>query len=172
MQLRVNDNSPPNTRSHLIVAIIDFLRSIGLCVIEQPITVATVLPGITVAHGALVVDHATIKYPGDLLHEAGHLAVVPSAVRKLLHENVGDNGGEEMAAMAWSYAAALYLQIPPEVVLHQDGYRGGADSLIENFAARRYIGVPILTWRGLADAPPQDDSDAGGYPKKKRWVTE
>ena len=119
-----------------------------------------------------MVDHAAIKYPGDLLHEAGHLAVIPTVERAQLHENVGDNGGFEMAAIAWSYAASLHLGLAPSVVFHQNGYRGGADSLIENFTQRRYIGVPILTWRGLADAPSQDESGTHGYPAMKRWLAE
>ena len=172
MQPHTKDDLSPLPSAQLIRSIIDFLRSIGLRIIERPITSSTVLPGISVAHGALVVDHAAIKYPGDLLHEAGHLAVIPTVERAQLHENVGDNGGFEMAAIAWSYAASLHLGLAPSVVFHQNGYRGGADSLIENFTQCRYIGVPILTWRGLADAPSQDESGTHGYPAMKRWLAE
>ena len=172
MQFRDNEGLPPDTITPLITLIINFLRSIGLTVIEQPITVATVLPGISVAHGALVVDHAAIKYPGDLLHEAGHLAIVPAVARAVLHENVGDDGGNEMGAIAWSYAALVHLRLAPSVLFHEHGYRGGADCLIENFTQRRYIGVPMLTWRGLADAPSQSETDATGYPTMKRWLAE
>ena len=172
MQQHTEDNFSALTNSQLTCSIINFLRSIGLGIIERAITDATVLPGITVAHGALVVDHALIKYPGDLLHEAGHLAVVPTAERAQLHENVGDNGGHEMAAIAWSYAAALHLGLAPSVVFHENGYRGDADWLVESFTQRRYIGVPILTWRGLADPPSEGESGTHGYPEMKRWLTE
>ena len=37
----------------------------------------------------------------------------------------------------------------PCVVFHEHGYRGGSQSMLENFAAGRYIGVPMLQWRGL-----------------------
>ena len=172
MQPRINDDSPSLANAQLTTSIIGFLRSIGLDVIERPITVATVLPGITVAHGALVVDRAAVKYPGDLLHEAGHLAVVPAVERKLLHENVGHDGGNEMAAIAWSYAAALHLGLAPSVVFHENGYRGGANSLTENFTQRRYVGVPMLTWRGLVDPPLKDEASDAGYPTMKRWLAE
>ncbi len=172
MPPRSDDDSPPLANAQLITLIIDFLRSIGISVIEQSIPLATVLPGITVAHGALVVDHAAIKYPGDLLHEAGHLAVVPMSERKLLHENVGDDGGNEMAALAWSYAAAVHLGLAPSVVFHDDGYRGGAATLIKNFEGGRYFGVPILTWRGLADSPSNEGPGTHGYPAMKRWLAE
>lgn len=152
--------------------IIDFLRDIGLTVRERAIAGATVLPGIDVEHGALVVDRATLKYPGDLLHEAGHLAVVPSAERQRMHGNVGDDGGAEMAAMAWSYAAALHLGLKPCDVFHANGYRGEAESLIENFAHGRYIGAPILVWRELTDSPTRDATGASVYPRMKRWLVE
>ena len=62
---------------------------------------------------------------------------------------MGDDGGDELGAIAWSYAAALHLQLDPGVVFHEQGYHGGSQSILENFAAGRYIGVPMLQWRGL-----------------------
>ena len=143
--------------------IIRFLREIGLIVIERAITCATVLPGISIDHGAMVVDHAALLYPGDLLHEAGHLAVVPPDARAAFHENVGDDGGMEMGAIAWSYAAAVHLRLPLDVLFHDDGYRGDARWMREHFSTQRSLGVPILTWRGL--------TDAASFPVMRRWLT-
>ena len=157
--------------SQLITTIILFLREIGLTVVERSITKPTVLPGVEVEHGVLVVDRATLEYPGDLLHEAGHFAVVPPLEREQFHVNVGEDGVMEMGAIAWSYAAALHLGIAPALVFHNAGYRGGAGSLLDNFAAAQYVGVPILTWRGLADAPTTHDPRSAGYPRMKRWLT-
>ena len=67
---------------------------------ERLIDEIAVLPGITVDDGALVLDRDKLMYPGDLLHEAGHLAVMPSAERNMLQKNVGDDGGMEMGAIA------------------------------------------------------------------------
>jgi len=142
--------------------ILEFLTTIGLEVRREPIEGATVLPGITVDHGALVVDEARLAHVGDLLHEAGHLAVVPAVDRRRLTVDVGADGGNEMAALAWSYAAARHLDLAPEVVFHEDGYRGGAGALIENFEAGRYVGVPILVWRELTT------TDA--YPSMGCWL--
>ena len=66
-----------------------------------------------------------------------------------------------MAAIAWSYAAALHLNLAPEVVFHAAGYRGGSRSMIENFSAGRYIGVPFLKWIGLT---------GDNYPAMTRWL--
>jgi len=119
--------------SRLVTDINTFLRAIGLTVVERAITTPTVLPGVGGDHGALLVNRATLKYPGDLLHEAGHFAVVPAHEREQFHENVADDGGMEMAAIALSYAAALHLGIAPSLLFHDAGYRGGADSLLFHF---------------------------------------
>ena len=138
-----------------------FLGEIGLPVRAGEILERTFLPGIHVVRGVLVVDEARLAYPGDLLHEAGHLAVTPAARRNSIDGNTGDDGGEEMAAIAWSYAAAMHLGLSPDVVFHAAGYRGGSGSLIDNFGAGRYVGVPFLKWIGLT-------GDA--YPAMTRWL--
>ena len=143
--------------------ILEFLREIGLTVIERAVPTGGVLPGISIDHGALVVDHAALLYPGDLLHEAGHLAVVPPAERAALTDNVGDDGGMEMAAIAWSYAAAVHLGVPLDVLFHDHGYRGDGSWLREHFSTQRSLGVPILTWRGL--------TDAASFPLMRQWLT-
>ncbi len=148
--------------------IIEFLRGIGLAVEERALTIPTILPGITVDKGGLVVDRAQMAHPGDLLHEAGHLAVLPKAEREGLSVDVGADGGLEVGAMAWSYAAAVHLGLPAEVVFHDEGYKGGASALRDNFTKGHYIGVPILQWRGLADAPGAET----GYPAMKQWLCE
>ena len=62
--------------------IAEFLRSIGLPVRAGAIPDATFLPGIHMERGGLVADEARLCYPGDLLHEAGHLAVMTAAGKR------------------------------------------------------------------------------------------
>ena len=62
--------------------IISFLIEIGLEVRKGEIQQTTFLPGIAMDCGALIVDESKLLYPGDLLHEAGHLAVIPAERRK------------------------------------------------------------------------------------------
>ena len=123
------------------------------------------LLGIAVREGVLVVDPARLAYPGDLLHEAGHLAVCDPALRDALAD-VSDDPGEEMAAIAWSYAAARHLELDPAVLFHADGYRGGGDLLIAAFEGRGGPGVPLLQWwgmtRGWDGEPP--------FPHMLRWL--
>lgn len=93
------------------------------------------------------------------------------ADRKLAGENLGGDPAEEMMAIGWSYAAILHLQLPPEVVFHPAGYHGGSQSLLENFAAGRYLAVPMLQWLGLThDEKNAVDVGAEPYPKMKTWL--
>jgi hypothetical protein len=144
--------------------IVGFIREIGLTVARGEVA-ESLLPGLAVRRGALVVDEARLAYPGDLLHEAGHLAVADPARRAML-EDVGGDPTEEMAALAWSYAAARHLGLDPAVVFHADGYRGGSANLIEAFDHGRGPSVPVLQWWGMTPGwkgePP--------FPHMLRWL--
>lgn len=155
----------------LAVRIAAFLRDIGLVVAAGPATHDTVVPGIRIEGGALVVDEPAMSFPGDLLHEAGHLAVVPPARRAGLTGAGDADPAEEMMAIGWSYAAALHLGIDPALVFHSGGYRGGSESLLENFAEGRYIGVPMLQWVGLTyDEREAAAHGAEPYPAMRHWL--
>src|ERR1041385_3144956 len=148
-----------------------FLASIGLETAPAVLAEAGFLDGLMISHGVLLIDEARLAYPGDLLHEAGHLAVVPGDKRKLLYGHAGSDPGEEMAAIAWSYAAALYLGIDPAVVFHPSGYAGGSQAILLNFSQGRYFGVPMLEWFGLTvsrkNAAPLDHPP---YPHMLKWL--
>ena len=167
--------SVPDARySHPLTALMaGFLASIGLETAPATITEPQFLPGLMLHHGRILIDESQLTWPGDLLHEAGHLAVIPAARRSLLHQNAGADPGEEMAAIAWSYAAALHLGIDPAVVFHAGGYRGGSQSILQNFSQRRYFGVPMLEYLGLA-APAAEAAALGvpPYPHMLKWVVE
>lgn len=158
----------------ILQRIADFLGGIGIPVAPGTVTEQTFLPGILIRDAGLTVDE-TRAYPSDLLHEAGHLAVVPPERRGAMDTNAGDDGGEEMAAIAWSWAATKHLGLPPEVLFHADGYKGGAASLIENFTQGNTMGVPLLDWVGLTVDPNRRnrDPDEGPlYPQMRRWLRE
>ncbi len=149
--------------------ILHFLAHIGITVREHALPGTTFVPGIFIEAGELVIDRDRLSYPGDLLHEAGHIAVMPPSERTALNDDLQSGPGEEMAAIAWSYAAALHIGIDPAVVFHPAGYKGGAQSLLENFAAGRFIGVPLLRWYGLTQER-DDGSGAAVYPKMSGWL--
>lgn len=150
--------------------ILNWLRKIGLGVRLVPIAAETFLPGVALEANGLVVDPEKLKYSGDLLHEAGHLAVLLPEDRARCTANAGADLGYEIAAQTWSYAAAIHLGLSPEVVFHGDGYKGSADKLIEIYGSGS-AGVPLLQWMGLTWSTSQADSRrVEPYPRMIRWL--
>jgi hypothetical protein len=150
--------------------IVAFLADIGLTVRGAEIVEPTVLPGIAVEHGALLFDLARLRFPCDLLHEAGHLAVVPPERRAAMHRNVGDDPAEEMMAIAWSYAAAVHLGIDPALLFHRE-YKGGGPAILSAFANDGGFGVPMLQWVGMTRDAEQARAEGGApFPHMRRWL--
>jgi hypothetical protein len=151
--------------------LVTFLESIGIPVRIGGATEQGSVPGLDVQGGGIVVDPPKLAHPGDLLHEAGHLAVADPSVRGL--PRLTPTPGDEMAAIAWSYAAVLHLGLDPAIVFHPDGYRGGSASILENFAAGRTFGVPLLQYYGMTIDPRGGSSRGAGerpYPHMVRWL--
>ena len=65
-----------------------FLNRIGLPVTRSALSEDSFLPGVVIKKGALVVDPERLGSPGDILHEAGHLAVAPGRLRNHLDGNI------------------------------------------------------------------------------------
>ena len=150
--------------------IITFLGEIGIPVTVEALDENTLLPAMTVRHGALVVDPARLTWPGDLLHEAGHIAVTDPATRTSLCE-VASDPAEEMAAIAWSYAAAVEIGLDPRIVFHDDGYRGGGGYLADAFAEGSSPGLPMLIWFGMTmDKRNAEKQDVPPFPHMLRWL--
>jgi hypothetical protein len=84
--------------------------------------------------------------------------------------NAGADQGQEIGAQCWSYAAALHLGLPPEVVFHPDGYKGSAQWLIAQYAQGQ-VGVPLLQWMGLTlDAANAAAQGSAPYPAMLKWL--
>ncbi|MFD2721955.1 hypothetical protein ACFST9_24775 [Hymenobacter monticola] len=148
-----------------------FLAEIGIPTQDARLEAETFLPGILIENGGLLLDPAKLLYPGDILHEAGHLAVTPAAERTQLAGNVmagkpeqHGTDGEEIAAMLWSYAAAQAIGVPLEIVFHPAGYRNSSQWIMENFRQGVYPGLPLLAWMGLTTAET--------FPSMTRWLRE
>jgi hypothetical protein len=152
-------------------ALVAFVNRIGLDARSASIAEETFLPGLRISNGTILIDESRLTYPGDILHEAGHLAVTPAEKRKSLSANAGADAGEEMAAIAWSYAAAIHMGVDPAVVFHPHGYKGGSQAILENFAGGRYVGVPVLEWLGMtADGKAAKELNVPPYPHMLKWL--
>ena len=155
---------------HSATRIVDWLREIGLTVRIAPLGADTFLPGVTMEPGGLIVDPERLLYPGDLLHEAGHLATMLPALRAATGSNAGSNMGDEIAAQTWSYAAAVHLGLSAEIVFHPTGYKGAAKTLMDVYRDGK-AGVPLLQWMGLTlDRNRAAAVSVPPYPQMIRWL--
>jgi hypothetical protein len=155
-------------------AIASFLLSIGITVETRALASSTFLPGVAIEGGRIVYDPDRIEWAGDLLHEAGHLAVTPAALRPML----GGTGETEPAphageaeATAWAYAAVKALDLDPAVLFHAGGYHGKSQALIRTYGFGSYPGLAGLAAAGMALGP--REAAARGmpaYPALLRWL--
>ncbi|WP_018621177.1 hypothetical protein [Spirosoma luteum] len=159
-----------NTSAFILDQIYAFLAEIGIPVSETTLSQSTFVPGILIDQGRLLVDPAKLLYPGNLLHEAGHIAVTLPAERWSLYEDVTlgrpDKQGDELAVILWTYAACQQIGIPAAVVFHPAGYKGDSEWLLGLFAQETYVGLPLLVWMGMT----LDQTVAGGFPQMTSWL--
>jgi len=157
---------------------IDFVKQIGIEVEYGDVPEEKeFVPGICINNGGLLINMEKLKYPGDILHEAGHLAVATPASRNqmdgILDSGTNDSAAEEMMAIAWSYAAALFIEIDPFIVFHEHGYKGGGSYIAEGFGRGEYFGVPMLEWTGLcANKELATERNMDTYPAMIKWIRE
>ena len=156
----------------LLARIIDFIRSLGIEVIEREMHRTTLVPGIDLQRGGLIVDETRMCKPADLLHEAAHIALKPAIERAALDGTITGSPADEMSAIAWTWAATKHLQIDPAEVFHEEVISGNGPTLLENFSEGRYIGVPMLRYWRMTLERADETSDVEPYPHMIRWTRE
>ena len=170
----VQSTSIVQEKEKLTGLFVNFVRQIGIPVELEPDDSPSFLPGVRLKSGGLSIDPARLLHPGDILHEAGHLATLPYHIRRTLDGTLPDTDlhrGAEMMTLAWSYAACLHLQIPPAVVFHEHGYKGEHQNLINAFESGQYIGLPLLQYYGMAyDEKNAKQFNAKPFPHMISWV--
>jgi len=163
--------------------IVAFIEGLGIPIRDGDVPADAFLPGVRIADGGLTIDRAALFTPGDLLHEAGHLAVVPKRYRGRIGEDVdagvarvraeaaaaGDHDpvlegleglGGELQAIAWSFAACRHLDLPLEIVFRPGAYgtdkNGGAHPMMiaQQIEMGFFPGLHRLIQAGMT-APPQ-----------------
>lgn len=168
-----------------------FLTNLGFRLVRKSVRQKTAVPGIHINTGmTLEIDLTRLLSPGDIFHEAGHVAIVPSLFRakakgdieKSLHplyerycklhqfmmcykeDPIGRAiiQASEVEAQAWSYAAAVAAAIPPESVFHAQAYNGGGETILAMMSIGRHYGV-----HGLQAAKM---TTVKTYPTMLRWL--
>jgi hypothetical protein len=165
----VVENDMPTDR------IVAFLKKIGIDVSEGEVAETSFLPGVRIERGGLIVDRQRLAWPGDLLHEAGHIATTPASERHVLsdaldeHADTADVGEPE--ATAWAYAACRAIGLAPSVLFHDEGYHGQSAALIATFGVGVYPGSAGLARCGMTRVGSAAGIDtAGHYPQMLRWL--
>lgn len=169
------DNLIKNDNERMLTICVEFIEKIGIKTIYSELPAATFLPGLSIEAGCIIIDQQKLKYPGDVLHEAGHIAIVPAAERINLNaESIQNRNGseaEEMMAIAWSYAACVYVGLNPYLIFHDEGYNGGGSYIAEAFEKKQYFGLPMLQWIGLtADEKNAPTLNVKPYPHMIKWL--
>lgn len=157
--------------------IVGFLRGIGIDVQACRIDGNTFLPAIRISGGGLQYDPLRLQHPGDLLHEAGHIATTATEARHQLNDDLQTAAAavpsaiDEVEAIAWSWAALVHLGLPGEVLFHPAGYKGQASSLLLGFGLGVYPGAAGLARRGMCKLPAQAAAEGlEPYPRMQRWL--
>jgi hypothetical protein len=147
-----------------------FLREIGLTVREKT-GARGFFDGIEIVEGTLLVDPCCAV--SDLLHEAGHLAIVPGRYRRLMNadlepgwhamiEGLRATGfGPETAlyravihcsdteATAWAWAAGRRLGLSGTEIIGDGDYDGDEDAIRYLLGIGKYVGIEGLASAGF-----------------------
>ena len=155
--------------------IVHFIEQLGIKVAIGTVPDDSFLPGILIDNGHLRYDPSKILSPGDLLHEAGHIALTPAERRATLHDNIAESDpegqGYELGVILWSYAALLDVGIPIEVVFHEEGYKGQAEWLRTSLSEGTYIGLPLLEWMQMGYGHAKaSELGVEPFPKMLKWL--
>ena len=72
----------------VFVKITDFVTKIGIPIHYGQIKNESFLSGLLIDKGTLVIDKSRLTYMGDVLHEAGHIALMNPSEREHLTEKL------------------------------------------------------------------------------------
>lgn len=146
------------------------LNAIGIPThVEVDAGAKSFVPGIRIEQGELFVS--TAARVSGLLHEAGHLAVVPSrfrhyvganwsaAITRMFDEAAGEEPDSPLyrallqcsdpEVTAWAYAFGRHLGLTPEEIILDDEYDGTGAFLRMQLEGRAYPGINGLAASGF-----------------------
>lgn len=173
--------------------VLGFLERIGIEVQRVDTLQGGFVPGIKIVAGCL--QASPVATVSDLLHEAGHIAIVPAAYRSMIEADADESTGRivdkaqlstldlqdpllirllqigDAEATAWAWAAGKYLDIPETLIIRDSDYDGGGAVQRQMLSMGRHFGVHGLQAAGfcLVRANPYR-SAATVYPQLKYWL--
>lgn len=163
------------SETNYLESVFHFLRELGIgcCISEENFD--SFLQGVRIENGGLKINLKNLLCIGDILHEAGHLACLPSDLRAKANDNIeislGPEHTYELGAIMWSVAAAMHLKIPLTEIFHEDAYRGDGQWLLEQYSNNNYLGLNLLQWMGMVAFDDEVDGvNILPFPAMLRWT--
>jgi len=169
----------------------NWLRSIGLKVAFSPDPLEGFLPNVLISDGGLVYDASC--HVSDLLHDAGHLAIIPACVRGMIQgQNVDEwipaiverfpfpdrhpdhpfsralLNADDCAVTAWAWAAGRHLGLSDVEILHH-GYQDDVESVRAMLTANAYCGIHSLAHAGFCATSARHPT-LPKYPQLRMWL--
>lgn len=149
---------------------------------------------VLIADGGLHVDPRAS--PSAILHEAGHLAVMPACYRHYLNGDVGEGvhrmfrdmdelehapdsplmraalQAGDPEATAWAFAAGLSLGLPIELIILDHEYGGEGEAIRIALSAKSYLGIHGIAHAGfcVVRANPYSSHSLPAYPELSYWL--
>ncbi|MCW8329690.1 hypothetical protein MD588_12810 [Photobacterium sp. SDRW27] len=154
-----------------IMLIMSFLNNIGLSIEYTLLDEKTFCSGISLKEGRLYIDRGKLFSPGELLYQAGKIAVSPSVDRAKLNGHILHEPCDDMMVIAWCWAALKHLNLTSDVIFATSRYGDSSCEIIEKFSTGRSIGVPLLQWAGMTNEPTRNLNDnMVVFPAMIKWL--
>jgi len=172
-------------------AVMQFLNKIGLTVnIDCGANGFT--KHIRIEKGQLIVDPGAPA--SEILHEAGHLAIVPERFRHYLSADLADGmeaifselvqmdedhdsplsrammQAGDTEATAWAWAAGKAVGLPEEVIIQDHEYDGDGASIRLGLSLGYYLGIHGLSRVGFCAVRPMKPTLYPVYPELSFWL--
>ena len=189
--------TPDEDRLHWVRACISFVQGIGLEVVTRDSGVRGFIEGVRVRAGVLHVGLDTV-FPGDVLHEAAHLALIPLRFRHLADGDLRDVNkamrnyveahgeglmrhpedplcravlqADEQEAAAWQYAAALKVGLPDVWLFPDDAFEGNGKAVLQYLKLKRHMGINGLQAARWTLVRKNPHIDLPVYPELAHWL--
>jgi hypothetical protein len=173
--------------------LIAFLSEIGIDVIVGSDTNGGFLDTCKIEKGHLIASPNTPI--SDILHEAGHLAILPEIYRtkvtgdsdeviREIHKSIFLAHGEDhpfpraivnssdQAATAWAWAAGRHLGIAPEKIIQDSDYDNSGHDMRIMLSTGMYAGIHSLAHAGFCQTKRNPYVNEGAvWPELNYWVT-
>ncbi|MGP1715658.1 MAG: hypothetical protein ACTS9Y_00635 [Methylophilus sp.] len=158
-----------------------FIESIGIKVIKVESLQNGFMDDIEIVNGSIYIT--TNTQVSNLLHEAGHLAIIPANLRHMANGDLDESFDgifkmtshldpehpiqkvliqcSDPEATAWAWAIGQHLGIPDDQIIRDEDYDGEGKSIRWMLKCGKYFGIHGLAASGM--------TSVGSYPNMVIW---